>query len=88
MSAFLFSGGVSTVSDVFGGWFKQEIEDLIFLLLRGMSSDADTHGEGQKCVFSPRVSSRCLGVCTTSSSGWKDFFFLFLPEEFPIMCID
>lgn len=76
MSVFLFSGGISTVDDVFGGWFKQEIEDLIFffLLLCGMSSDADRkwpHREGHECVFSLRVSSQCLDVCTTSSRGWK-----------------
>lgn len=57
MSAFLFSGGVSTVGDVFGGWFKQEIEDLIYFFF--VAQDVERRGQevttrrGSQMCFQP-----------------------------------
>lgn len=59
MSAFLFSGGLSTVSDVFGGWFKPGIEGLIFVAqdVKRCGKEVTTQRGSQMCFQPARFKS-------------------------------
>lgn len=77
VSVFSFCGGVSTVSDVFGGWFKQEIEGLDFCCAgRQAMRTGSGHTERVTNVFSASAFQVSVWMCAQQvAAGGKIFFF-------------